>query len=91
MDGKRTTIGSFNVNNISAYSSIELNLDVDNAEFAESVQHQFEKIIQKDCVEITVDDFNNKTGAFAKFSQYISYWIVRFTYFIFTFYFKQKE
>jgi len=91
MDGHRTTIGSFNVNNISAYSSIELNLDVDNAEFAESVQHQFEKIIQKDCVEITVDDFKNNTGVFAKFSQYISYWIVRFTYFIFTFYFKQKE
>jgi cardiolipin synthase len=91
MDSRRTTIGSFNVNNISAYSSIELNLDVDNAEFAESVQHQFEKIMQEDCVEITVDDFNNKTGVFAKFSQYMSYWIVRFTYFVFTFYFKQKE
>ena len=90
MDGMRTTIGSYNVNNISAYSSIELNLDVENADFADSVKNQFEKIMEKDCVEITEDGFN-KTGFFEKSSQYFAYWVVRIIYFIFTFYFKQKE
>ena len=91
VDGKRTTIGSYNVNNISAYSTIELNLDTEDESFSESVNLEFEKIIRRECREFTVDDYRRKTSLVAKFFQYMAYWIVRLVYFIFTFYFKQKE
>jgi len=91
MDGTRTTIGSYNVNNISAYSSIELNLDVDDEIFSANVQSRFEKIMKSDCREFTNEDYTKRTSLIAKFFQYLAYWMVRILYYLSTFYFKQKE
>ncbi|MCR6720149.1 MAG: phospholipase D-like domain-containing protein [Chitinophagaceae bacterium] len=46
-DGEWMTIGSYNVNNISAYASIELNLDVRNNKLVESTQSMLAEIIEK--------------------------------------------
>ena len=91
MDGTRATIGSYNVNNISAYSSIELNLDVEDEAFAAEVQKRFEKIMKNDCREFTNEDYTKRTSMVAKFFQYMAYWMVRILYYLSTFYFKQKE
>jgi cardiolipin synthase A/B len=89
-DKKWTTIGSYNVNDISAYASVELNLDVRNEEFADSVQQILEQLIVRDCVEVTEESYITKYHFFKRFMQYCSYWIVRMLYYVFTFYFKQK-
>jgi cardiolipin synthase len=47
------TIGSYNVNIISAYASIELNIDVNNDDFATMVNETMNKIIKDECVQIT--------------------------------------
>lgn len=89
-DNKWSTIGSYNVNDISAYASVELNLDVRNEEFSESLQKLMEKIIARDCQEVTEESYITQYHFFKRFLQYCSYLVVRTLYFLFTFYFKQK-
>src|SRR5207342_2493673 len=43
------TVGSYNVNNVSAYASVELNVDVQNELFASAVEDALDRIIDQDC------------------------------------------
>lgn len=90
-DQKWVTIGSYNVNDISAYASVELNIDVNDPEFAINVQQQLEDIMKNDCVQITEETYNKKYNFFERFIQYCSYWLVRIIFYLFTFYFKQRQ
>ena len=89
-DKKWVTIGSYNVNNISAFASIELNLDVMNKEFAEEVEYKFRSILN-DSVEITEEFYRTKFSFFSRFVQWLSYNIVKALFYLFTFYFRQRE
>jgi len=84
------TGGSYNVNNISAYASIELNLDIKDSHFAKHVSRTLKEIIHQDCIQITEDAYNISYNIFERFLQYISYEIVRLVFFLFTFYFRQR-
>jgi cardiolipin synthase len=88
-DGSWVTGGSYNVNNISAYASIELNLDIKENNFAKHVCHILQEIIHQDCVRITEDEYKITYNLFERFLQYMSYEIVRLIFFLFTFYFRQ--
>ncbi|MFC3829677.1 MULTISPECIES: phospholipase D-like domain-containing protein [Niastella] len=90
-DKKWVTIGSYNVNDISAYASVELNIDVNDVEFASLVNEKLEAVIENDCVLVTVDGFNKKYNFFQRFIQYCAYWLVRIIVYLFTFYFKQSR
>ena len=85
------TVGSYNVNNISAYASIELNLDVLDQSFATHTTRELNRIIQEDCIEVTIDRYNRKTNIFARFWYWLSYEIYRMIVYLFTFYFRQSE
>ena len=89
-DGEFVTLGSYNVNNISAYVSLELNLDVREKEFALSVDKELERIIKQDCIQITEKDCRH-FNFIQRVSQYTAYTAIRFMYFISTFYFKQRN
>jgi cardiolipin synthase len=90
-DKQWATIGSYNVNDISAYASIELNTDVNNTAFATMLDAELEKIIEKDCVLITREDFNLHNGIFSKIGEQLSYWFIRLLFYLFTFNFKQRD
>lgn len=90
-DSKWATIGSYNINNISAYASIELNLDVDNAAFAGSMQQTLENIIQKDCLAITAEKYIRTKNVFKQFANWSSYILIRVIFYLLTFYYKQKS
>jgi cardiolipin synthase len=90
-DGEWLTIGSYNINNISAYASIELNLDIRNAGFATMVEGKLEEIIQKDCIEITQEKHIHARNIFIQFIRWSSYQIIRVIFYMLTFYFKQKK
>lgn len=90
-DGHWLTVGSYNVNNISAYASIELNLDVNDTNFVARVEQRLERIMADDCVLITEEDYHRKTTWWDKFLQRSAYDIFRVLLFIFTFYFKQRD
>lgn len=89
-DNKFVTIGSYNVNDISAYASVELNLDVKNEPFATIVQQKLENIIATGCTEVTEETYTTKYHLAQRVLQYCSYWMVRVIYYLFTFYFKQR-
>jgi cardiolipin synthase len=90
-DGDMVTIGSFNVNNISAYASLELNLDVKSKEFASHIHDVMDEVIAKDCKSVTVENYRSSTNIFRKLWQKICYTFVNAMLTLFTFYFKQEE
>jgi cardiolipin synthase len=90
-DSEWLTIGSYNINNISAYASIELNLDVSNTEFSVQAEQRLESIIQNDCIRITKEGHTNTTNVFKQFIRWCSYEIIRIIFYLLTFYFKQSH
>jgi len=89
-DGEWATVGSYNINTISAFASIELNLAVNDHAFVKQVEQTLEQIMRKDCVEITSQNLN-ASGSITKLMQRCAYYLYRALFFVFTFYFKQHE
>jgi cardiolipin synthase len=85
------TVGSYNVNIISAYASIELNIDINNTGFASGLQNTLEHIIHQDCERITKEDFIHRRGILSRIWDRICYGFIRFLFYIFTFNFKQRD
>jgi len=90
-DRNFATVGSYNVNNISTYASVELNIDVHNLPFAETVHNTLSKIITEDCEEVTTETFTQRNGLLHRFIQWCAYQMVRILFYLFTFYFKQQR
>jgi cardiolipin synthase len=90
-DSTWATIGSYNLNIISAYASIELNIDVKQTGFASTLQATLEQIIAQDCVRITREDFTLHNSFLHRIWERICYWFIRFLFYIFTFNFKQRD
>lgn len=80
-DNEWLTLGSYNINNISAYASIELNLDVFNASFAEKVDQALERIIQQNCLEITEELLFKTSTVFKRLVRWSSYQLIKFLFF----------
>ncbi len=90
-DTEWMTVGSYNINNISAHASIELNLDVKNSEFAKQVETTLGKIISDDCVLISKEHHIHSKNIIKQFVRWFSYQFIRIIFYLFTFYFKQRE
>lgn len=90
IDGRWMTIGSYNINNISAYASLELNLDVRNRKFCSTVQGELDRIIEKDCLQITGKNIYPKPTLVRRFLEKSSYEFIRTVLNLSTFYFKHE-
>ena len=89
-DSKWMTIGSYNINDLSAYASIELNLDVKDEVFTTHVEAVLDTIRKNDCKHITEEDHVKSRNIFIQFIRWLSYHFLRLVLYLFTFYFKQK-
>lgn len=85
------TIGSYNINNISAYASMELNLDVRNTAFATNAGKTLQEIIANDCIRITHENLLKTTNIFKQLVRWLSYQFIRLAFYLFTFYFRQRS
>lgn len=90
-DESLVTIGSYNINNISTYASLEMNIDIKDDGFAKKVKDEMEKIITSDCISITTELHKKRKNSLKQFSRWLSYQTIRFLFFLFTFYFKRKN
>jgi cardiolipin synthase len=90
-DHEWVTVGSYNVNNISAYASIELNVEVREPVFAKAVSNHLHQIIDMNCVPVTPDTYRAHYGFLSRFLQQGAYMIFRVVFYLFTFYFRQRE
>ncbi|WP_318309157.1 phospholipase D-like domain-containing protein [Flagellimonas crocea] len=76
VDNKWSTVGSFNLNSLSCYGSIEMNVEVHSVEFAENLRADFEIVISE-CSEITKGSLRQRAGIFNKLGNWIFYQMVR--------------
>ncbi|HZV45232.1 MAG TPA: phospholipase D-like domain-containing protein [Saprospiraceae bacterium] len=90
-DDQWMTIGSYNINDISAYASIELNLEVADPVFAKQTRLMLEKLMLNGCVPITPEKYTRSKNIFKQFINWLSYEVFRVLFFLFTFYFKQRS
>lgn len=77
VDETWSTIGSYNQNHLSAYFSIELNLDIVNRKFSADFHQHLLKVIEEECTEVTEETFLRKSSVWSRFRRWISYQIVR--------------
>jgi len=65
VDGNWSTIGSYNMNHLSDYGSIEMNADILDTRFAEMFEEILLGIIEKDCRQVTPEEYiHRKTWIF---------------------------
>jgi|CXWL01.1.fsa_nt_gi cardiolipin synthase len=90
-DSSWVTVGSYNVNNISAYASLEMNMDVKNKSFALLTENELESIITQHCKQITKENYSSSTHFFRRLWQRFCYNFINNVLNLFTFYFRQEE
>ncbi len=90
-DSRWVTVGSYNVNNLSAYASIELNLDVYGRRFGLSTEQALEQIIRENSVPIKEAEFVRRTHFLKQFYRWLSYQAIKAAIFLFTFYFRHRS
>lgn len=81
-DGQLMTVGSYNVNNLSAFASIELNLDVKQPQMVSAVHQRLEQIIKNDCTQMTEKAFNKQHNLLSRLAHRSAYALFRFLFFI---------
>jgi cardiolipin synthase len=84
VDNKWATVGSFNLNSLSCFGSIEMNVEVYSSRFAGALRYDFDNVISQ-CKQITVSTLKKKSGITNRIANWFSYQIVRTTLFFLTF------
>jgi cardiolipin synthase len=77
VDGKWCTIGSYNLNHISDYGSIEMNVDILDSAFAEQFEKILLKIVKNDCRQITFEEYIRRRTWLSHSLGWISYQMIR--------------
>lgn len=90
-DGAWMTIGSYNINNLSAYASIELNLDINDEVFAQKTEKELQQIMEEECEAITREGHRKNRNIFRQFKWWMSYNTIRMMLYLFTFYYKKQK
>ncbi|MDD5149168.1 MAG: phospholipase D-like domain-containing protein [Flavobacterium sp.] len=84
IDNQWTTIGSFNLNNLSSYASIEMNVGINSVEFSKKFLLHLNEIMFQ-CEKTTPESLKLKNRLTSRFVNWVSYWIIRFIEIIITY------
>lgn len=79
VDNDWVSIGSYNINHLSHFSSIETNLEVKDAAFCNKVKEELDDIMSS-CTKITPDENRKRMNLFEKFLYWNSFQFVRFLF-----------
>lgn len=77
VDGNWTTIGSYNLNHLSDYGSIEMNADIFDARFTGQFEELLLEIIEKDCRQVTFEEHIHRKTWFYQVFDWFSYQMIR--------------
>lgn len=77
VDGNWCTIGSYNLNHISDYASIEMNVNILDKAFTENFEKILLNIIKKDCRQITFEEYMRRKTWFSQLLGWASYQMIR--------------
>jgi cardiolipin synthase A/B len=91
VDDEFLMVGSYNINDLSAQASVELNMLVKDSELAKELKGELDEIIATKCLQITASSDSLQLFTLRQLWQFLCFHALRFTLTIGTFYFKQKE
>lgn len=74
VDDEWMTVGSFNLNVLSTYASIESNVDILDKDFVKNARSVIDKIIEEGCEEITI---HRKRPFLTRIRERIAYFLGR--------------
>jgi cardiolipin synthase len=77
VDGKWSTVGSYNLNFISEYNSIELNVNIADNNFAMLLKHELDLLIENDCEKVHKESYFSSQNIITRIRHQINYTIVR--------------
>ena len=78
VDGTWTTIGSYNINHLSDYGSVEMNAAILDPGFTERFEKILLEIIEKDCREVTFEEYKLRNTWWNKVTGWATYQAIRF-------------
>jgi cardiolipin synthase len=78
VDGKWSSVGSYNLNHVSDYGSIEINVNILDEGFAQHFEKLLHSILKNDCRQVTVEEYHKRRTWFSRFAGWLSYQILRF-------------
>jgi cardiolipin synthase A/B len=84
VDNQLALIGSFNLNHLSSYGSIEMNVAINSENFGKKTSKYLYEIIEN-CDKITLETFEKGNGIYKRFRNFIAYYITRFALIIATY------
>jgi cardiolipin synthase len=76
VDGHWTTIGSFNLNNLSSFGSIEMNAEIKSTAFSSTYLLHLNEVIGQ-CQRISPESLKKRKTFFSDFLNFMSYWTAR--------------
>jgi cardiolipin synthase A/B len=77
VDGSWCTIGSYNLNHLSDYGSIEMNADILNSKFARGFETILLGIIEKDCRQVIFKEYSHRRTWLSRLADWSSYQMIR--------------
>jgi cardiolipin synthase len=77
VDGTWCTIGSYNLNHLSDYGSIEMNADILNSRFARGFEAILLGIIEKDCRQVIFKEYARRKTWLSRLADWSSYQMIR--------------
>jgi cardiolipin synthase len=77
VDGKWSTVGSYNLNHVSDYASVEINVGILDEPFAQKFEELLRSIIKNDCREVTFEEYNRRQTWYNRLSGWFSYQMIR--------------
>ncbi|MEI7596265.1 MAG: phospholipase D-like domain-containing protein [Bacteroidota bacterium] len=91
VDNKWLTIGSFNLNYLSVYGNIELNIDIFNNIIAENFNKHIESEIIPKCEHIVQTNYYKADNTIKMFHRWISYQIIRISMITAVYFFRRNK
>jgi len=77
VDDKFVSIGSYDLNNLSTYSNIELNLEVSNQPFASQVREELEIVMETQCHAVTMTELEGRFTLWQRLRLWYSYRVLK--------------
>jgi cardiolipin synthase len=78
VDGRWSTIGSYNLNHLSDYGSIEMNVNIMDEKFTGEFEILLQDLIKKDCRQVTFDNYIHRKTWLDRLTDWSSYQMIRF-------------
>jgi cardiolipin synthase len=77
VDGNWSTIGSYNMNHLSDYGSVEMNADILDESFASGFEKLLLEIIEKGCRQVTLEAYTHRKTWMFQLTDWFSYQMIR--------------